>query len=68
MRDGNVEKEREIFVKNKSISYFLFLLDFLFTFEKVKFPLLMHVKPPDDEGLANLVQQPWWETEGVSFL
>ncbi|XP_078339872.1 E3 ubiquitin-protein ligase RNF123-like isoform X1 [Crassostrea virginica] len=31
-------------------------------FEKIKFPVLMHVKPPDDTGLEELVPTVWWAT------
>ncbi|XP_061187655.1 E3 ubiquitin-protein ligase RNF123-like isoform X2 [Saccostrea echinata] len=32
------------------------------TFERIKFPVLMHVKPPDDAGLEELVPTVWWAT------
>lgn len=39
------------------------------TFDKIKFPVFMHVKPPDDAGLEDLVPTVWWATlENVSFL
>ncbi len=30
-------------------------------FDKVKFPIFMHVKPPDDVGLATLIPTVWWK-------
>lgn len=30
-------------------------------FEKVKFPIFMHIKPPDDLGLAKLIPTVWWK-------
>lgn len=39
------------------------------TFDKIKFPVLMHVKPPDDAGLEELIPSVWWATlENVSDL
>ena len=32
-------------------------------FDKVKFPIFMHVKPPDDESLATLIPTVWWKLE-----
>lgn len=31
-------------------------------FDKIKFPVLMHVKPPDDAGLEELIPSVWWAT------
>ncbi|XP_055999540.1 E3 ubiquitin-protein ligase RNF123-like isoform X2 [Ostrea edulis] len=31
-------------------------------FDKIKFPVFMHVKPPDDAGLEDLVPTVWWAT------
>ncbi|KAJ8302173.1 hypothetical protein KUTeg_021160 [Tegillarca granosa] len=30
-------------------------------FDKIKFPTFMHIKPPDDTGLAELIQTVWWD-------
>lgn len=29
-------------------------------FDKLKFPIFMHIKPPDDTGLAQLIPHVWW--------
>ncbi|KAK3102538.1 hypothetical protein FSP39_012050 [Pinctada imbricata] len=34
----------------------------LCTFDKIKFPVFMHVKPPDDAGLATLMPEVFWAT------
>ena len=31
------------------------------TFDKLKFPIFMHIKPPDDLGLAQLIPTVWWK-------
>ncbi|KAL8611256.1 hypothetical protein ACOMHN_013687 [Nucella lapillus] len=31
------------------------------TFDKLKFPIFMHIKPPDDSGLAQLIPTVWWK-------
>ncbi|XP_021342759.1 E3 ubiquitin-protein ligase RNF123-like isoform X1 [Mizuhopecten yessoensis] len=31
-------------------------------FDKVKFPIFMHIKPPDDVGLQELVPTVWWDS------
>lgn len=30
-------------------------------FDKVKFPIFLHVKPPDDEGLCRMIPHVWWD-------
>ncbi|KAK3585943.1 hypothetical protein CHS0354_038485 [Potamilus streckersoni] len=30
-------------------------------FDKIKFPIFLHIKPPDDAGLADMVPTVWWE-------
>lgn len=32
-------------------------------FDKIKFPIFMHIKSPDDKGLSEFVPVVWWETE-----
>ncbi|XP_047367551.1 E3 ubiquitin-protein ligase RNF123 isoform X1 [Vespa velutina] len=34
-------------------------------FDRVRFANFIHIKPMDDVGLANVVQQPWWETNPI---
>lgn len=47
--------------------WFLFVSLTWATFDKIKFPVLMHVKPPDDAGLEELIPSVWWATlENVS--
>lgn len=49
--------------------WFPFVSLTLATFDKIKFPVLMHVKPPDDAGLEELIPSVWWATlENVSGL
>lgn len=49
--------------------WFPFVSLTLATFDKIKFPVLMHVKPPDDAGLEELIPSVWWATlENVSDL
>ncbi|XP_025107715.1 E3 ubiquitin-protein ligase RNF123-like isoform X1 [Pomacea canaliculata] len=31
-------------------------------FDKLKFPVFMHIKPPDDSGLQDLIPEVWWPT------
>ncbi|XP_041349539.1 E3 ubiquitin-protein ligase RNF123-like [Gigantopelta aegis] len=37
------------------------LYPFMCTFDKIKFPIFMHIKPPDDAGLAEIIPSVWWE-------
>ena len=32
-------------------------------FDKIKFPIFMHIKSPDNKGLSEFVPVNWWETE-----
>ena len=43
-----------------------YLLQHLF-FNHVRFPNLMNIKPPNKEGLTNIVSDVWWETNPVDL-
>lgn len=56
-------------IYSRLCGWFPFVSLTLATFDKIKFPVLMHVKPPDDAGLEELIPSVWWATlENVSGL
>ena len=41
-----------------------FSKDFLnstYTFDKIRFPMFMHIKAPDENVLAQLIPEVWWD-------
>ncbi|XP_052781635.1 E3 ubiquitin-protein ligase RNF123-like [Mya arenaria] len=38
-----------------------YLLEHLELFEKLKFPMFLHIKPLDDKGLEEIAPQVWWD-------
>lgn len=43
------------------VLYVIFLY-YIVRFDKIKFPIFMHIKSPDNKGLSEFVPVIWWET------
>ena len=42
------------------------IFNFLSRFDKMKFPLFIYIKPPDDSILQRIVPTVWWESQHVA--
>lgn len=38
------------------------------TFDKIKFPMFMHIKAPDENVLAQLIPEVWWDKKVPHFV
>jgi len=36
-------------------------LNLKYTFDKIRFPMFMHIKAPDENVLAQLIPEVWWD-------
>jgi len=45
-----------------------YFLNCSYTFDKIRFPMFMHIKAPDENVLAQLIPEVWWDAQVLYFV